>query len=135
MRQVEATVLRYMKPAPHTIGAEQTLRKAHELLTKYQVRHLPVLKGGKLVGILSQRDLAMIERVRSVDVDVVCVDEAMSTEVFSVPSTTPLDVVADEMADKRYGATLVVDDSGVVGILTTVDMCHALADVLRCADA
>ena len=49
-----------MSAGPHTIGREQSLAAAKQLMHKSHVRHLPVLHGGKLVGVLSERDLDVI---------------------------------------------------------------------------
>src|SRR5437879_4833811 len=51
------TIRDYMTPAPHTIGVEQPLAVAAALMQAHHIRHLPVLHGGKLVGILSERDV------------------------------------------------------------------------------
>jgi acetoin utilization protein AcuB len=48
----------FMTTAPHSIGVDQTLAQAHAFLKKHHVRHLPVLSGGSLVGILTERDLS-----------------------------------------------------------------------------
>jgi acetoin utilization protein AcuB len=58
---------KYMSNSPYTIGQEQPFGIAHEVVRQHNVRHLPVLEGGKLVGVLSQRDLHLIETLRDVD--------------------------------------------------------------------
>jgi len=54
---MKTTIQKYMTRALHTIGQEQTLDVAHTVMRQHGIRHLPVLEGGKLVGLLSQRDL------------------------------------------------------------------------------
>ena len=61
------TIDKYMTAVPHTIGAEQTLAKAEKMMNDYKIRHLPVLKGGQLVGILSEGDVRLVESFRDVD--------------------------------------------------------------------
>lgn len=125
----KTTIQQYMTPAPHTIGAEQTLAVASELMHKHKIRHLPVLRGGHVVGILSERDIALVAGLPSVDPAKVAVQDAMSEEVYSVRAETPLDEVAATMAANRYGAALVVGERDhVLGVFTTVDALHALAD-------
>mgnify|MGYP002386212586 CR=1 FL=1 len=85
--------------APHSIGTEQTLAHAHEVLRSHHIRHLPVLQGGKLVGMLTQRDLALVETLKDVDPNSVKVEDAMSGEVYTVSPDAPLDEVVQEMAD------------------------------------
>ena len=97
------------------------------MMRRYGVRHLPVLNGGKLVGVLSQRDLHFIETLSDVDLDTVPVSDAMSPATYTVGPHSSLRGVAAEMADKRYGSAIVVEKDRVIGILTTVDGMRALA--------
>jgi acetoin utilization protein AcuB len=125
------TVAKYMTTQVHTVGAEQTLAHAHGLLLDLGVRHLPVLRGGTLVGMLTERDLALVETFKDVDPKLVLVEDAMSTEVYGVSPAAMLDEVVSEMAERKYGSAVVVDHSKVVGIFTTVDVCRALAELLH----
>ena len=126
----EITVDRFMIHSPHTIGEDQTLRVAHEMMRSYGIRHLPVLRGGKLVGMLSQRDLFFIETLADINPDEVPVGDAMSTDTYAIGPRTTLRKVAAEMADHRYGSAVIVDKDRVVGILTTVDGMRALSMLL-----
>jgi acetoin utilization protein AcuB len=94
------------------------------------VRHLPVLEGGKLVGIVSSRDLYFLETLRDVDPAEVTVEEAMTQTPYVVSAETPLAEVAAAMAEHHYGSAVVTDAHGVAGIFTTVDGMRALAAVL-----
>jgi acetoin utilization protein AcuB len=125
----KTTIREYMTPSPHTIGADQMLDVASELMRKHKIRHLPVLRGGGVVGILSQRDVALISGLPSVTPSEVPVEDVMSEEVYSVGAETPLDEVAATMAAHKYGAALVVAERDhVIGVFTTIDALHALAD-------
>ena len=124
------TIQKYMTAAPHSIGDDQTIAQAQSHMRELRVRHLPVLRGGKLVGVLSERDIALIETLRDVDPQKVTVEDAMSQQVYTVEPTTPLDHVVSEMAEKKYGSAIVVQNHKVVGIFTTVDVCRALAELL-----
>lgn len=115
-----------MTPTPHSVGRDQPLSLAHERMRAYGVRHLPVLDGGKLAGILSQRDALLVETLREVDPATTLVEEAMSTDVYVVAPNTPLKEVATAMADHKYGCAVVVDGSHVLGIFTTIDALRAL---------
>ena len=131
MSKAIPTVRKYMTTTPHTIGRDQTLNFAQNILREHNIRHLPVLEGGKLVGILSERDVALVEALKDVDPAQVEVGDAMSQQVFTVRPDAPLDEVADEMASHKYGSALVVDNGKVVGVFTTVDEMQALSELLK----
>lgn len=125
------TVADVMTVCPHTIGSDQKLAKAHQIMRELGIRHLPVLRGGKLVGVLSQRDLYFLESLAGVDVDIDQVADAMTPDVFTTLPDEPLRNVAREMANKKYGCAVVMDEDGrVLGIFTVTDALRHLADVL-----
>jgi len=125
------TIQKYMTTTPHTIGADQPLARAHAMLREHGIRHLPVRNGGRLVGMLTERDLALIETLKDVDLRSISVEQAMSTGVYEVSPDAPLDEVASEMASKKYGSAVVVQNGSLVGIVTTVDLAFALSELLR----
>jgi acetoin utilization protein AcuB len=125
------TIQKYMTTTPHSIGSEQTIAKAAATMSLHQIRHLPVLHGGQLLGILTDRDIKLIESFRDVDGTKVTVEEAMTERPYTVSPETPLDQVVQTMAEKKYGSAVVVQNQKVVGIFTTVDACQALADLLQ----
>ena len=120
----------FMTPHPHSVGKGQPLSKAHELMREHKIRHLPVLEAGRIVGLLSQRDLHLIETLSDVDPTEVTVEEAMSQEPYTVAPTTPLSEVAGEMARRKLGATVIADGAHVVGMFTTVDALEVLQKAL-----
>jgi acetoin utilization protein AcuB len=124
------TIQKYMTTAPHSIGSEQTIARASEVMKEHQVRHLPVLHGGKLMGILSDRDIRLIESIDD-DASGLAVSEAMTEEPYTVEPDAPLDEVVAEMAEKKYGSAVIMQNNKVVGIFTTVDACQALSELLR----
>jgi acetoin utilization protein AcuB len=124
-------VQKYMTTSPHSIGVDQTLAKAHEMMREHRFRHLPVLAGGKLVGMLTERDLRLVESLKDVDVRKVKVEDAMTSEVHAVSPDAPLDEVVAEMGARKLGSTVVMQNGKVVGILTTVDVCRAFAEMLQ----
>jgi acetoin utilization protein AcuB len=119
----------YMTKAPLTIGAEQTLKTARQLMSQHHVRHLPVLHGGDLVGVLSDREVQSLEALPGSSL--LTVEEAMVPDAYVTPPDAPLDAVAGEMARRRLGSAIVVDGSDVVGVFTAVDAFRALADALN----
>jgi acetoin utilization protein AcuB len=124
------TIEAFMTASPHTIGRDQPLTAAKDVMSRYGVRHLPVLEGGQLVGVVSERDMAFIGSVRDVQASELTVGEAMSPEVYAVSRTELLRNAAANMARHRYGSAIVVDGNRVVGLFTTVDALRALQAVL-----
>src|SRR5262245_8811848 len=120
-----------MTTQPHTIGSDQSIAKAAEFMSEYRIRHLPVLRGGRLLGVLSDRDIKLIESFRDVDASKTSVEEAMTELPYTVDPETPLDEVARTMAEKKFGSAVVMQNYKVVGIFTTVDVCQALAELLQ----
>jgi acetoin utilization protein AcuB len=128
---MKAIIQRYMTRSPHTIGQEQTLEVAHNVMRQHGVRHLPVLEGGKLVGLLSQRDLHLVETLRDVNPATTTVDEAMTTDVYITGPDATLDEVASQMAEHKYGSAVIVERGKVVGMFTTVDALSVLATLAK----
>lgn len=125
------TIQKYMTAMPHTIGKDQTLANAEKMMANYKVRHLPVLEGGQLVGILSDRDVRLVESFRDVDPEKVTVAEAYSSDPYIVKPSAPLNEVCEEMASKRYGCVLIEDNHKLVGIFTWVDALRAFGELLE----
>lgn len=123
-----ATIGEYLTSAPHTIGVDQTIAFARETMRRHRLRHLPVLDAGRLVGVVSERDLAWLEG--RVDAERTAVSEAMTSDPYVVEPTAPLREVAMTMAAGKFGATIVVDHGKVSGVFTTTDAMRALADAL-----
>jgi acetoin utilization protein AcuB len=125
------TISKFMTTTPHSIGRAQTLKVAHDVMHAHHIRHLPVLDGGALVGMLSERDVALVMSMKGVDPHTTTVEDAMTQVVYSVRPEAPLDEVARDMAEHRHGSAVVVSNAKVVGVFTTVDACRALAELLH----
>ena len=125
------SIQKFMTTAPHTIEADRPITEARASFAELNIRHLPVMQGGRLVGVLTARDLALIESIAGADPTQVTVRDAMSTDVYAVSPDASLDEVAREMASKKYGSAVVVQNQKVVGIFTTVDLANALVSLLE----
>lgn len=123
-------IKKYMTTDVQTIGDEQPMASAHNLMRGQHIRHLPVLHQGKVVGIVTDRDLRLVETLSDVDPTKVAVSEAMTSDPYIVSPDASLDEVVATMAAKKYGSAVVCDHGHVVGIFTTVDACSAFAELL-----
>ena len=122
-----------MTPNLHSIGKDQPLAVAHRLMKEHDLRHLPVLESGKLVGLISERDLYYLESVAGVDIERELVEEAMTQDVYCASPDTKLREVVLEMASRKYGCAVAVEGNKPVGIFTTTDAMQLLAAYLQFA--
>ena len=125
------TVQKYMTYVPKSIGYDQTIAQAQEFMRKLHIRHLPVLKAGELVGVITDRDINLVLGFNGVDAETLKVEEAFTPEPYFTTPTAPLNEVVALMAEKKYGCALVVDNGKLVGIFTEVDAYKALAELLE----
>jgi acetoin utilization protein AcuB len=125
------TVHRFMTRHPQTIAPGETLASAHRLMRAHDIRHLPVVDEGKLIGLLSMGDLHLIETLKDVDPEVVQVSEAMTSEVYTVGLHASLQHTAAEMATRKCGAAVVLDRARIVGVFTTIDALRALSALIE----
>jgi acetoin utilization protein AcuB len=119
-----------MTPLPLTIDIEHTLADAESRMLKLQVRHLPVLAGERVVGLLSERDVALAAGL-GMRLEDVSVGAAMSAGPFIVRPDEELDVVLRGMAAQRLGSAVIMQDERVVGVFTTTDALRLLSHLLK----
>jgi acetoin utilization protein AcuB len=121
-------VSRYMSAAPVAVQQRASLSEAIALMQKHDVRHLPVLEASALVGIVSERDLAMAGALVPDAWEELRVAEAMTPKPYSVLPDTPITEVAAQMVEHRYGAAVIVGASDeLLGLFTTADALRVLA--------
>jgi acetoin utilization protein AcuB len=125
--ETPTTVGDHMTPVVHSVGDDQTLAEASLRMQELDVRHLPVMRGSRLVGILSERDIAVLKARSHAYLDELKVADAMTRDPYHVQSKTPLAAVARAMGTHRYGAVVIVDDGELRGIFSTTDGMLALA--------
>ncbi len=127
MNQTQPVIEHFTTSVMVVVDAKQTIAEASRLLRLHGIRHLPVMKDKTPVGVLSERDVFLIESLRDVDPHEVRVEEAMSPELYLVDPEAPIDQVARHMADRHYGCAMVARGEEVFGIFTTTDALRALA--------
>ncbi len=125
------TVSKYMTTTPQTIGTEQPITKADQIMREYHIRHLPVLHGGKLVGLISDRDIKLALTFKDSKAESTLVKDFYQEMPWRVSPSSLLNEVALEMAERKYGSVLVEDNNKLVGIFTATDGLRVLAEVLE----
>ena len=126
------TLATTMTPFPYSIDVNDTLREAMSMMEKQGFHHLPVTEQGKLVGVLSNRDLMFIESPFSnatLD-DELFVKDVYTTRSYVVDIHTPLENVLRVMAEKHLGSALVTKNEKLAGILTHNDVFKRMADII-----
>jgi len=114
-----------------TLSPDETAATALAVCRERRIRYLPVLKGGRLVGIVSDRDLrsstpALGDPSRTAALQEVLVQDVMAPEVVTVLSDDPIELAANTMRERRIGCLPVLEGDELVGILTASDVMDAL---------
>jgi CBS domain-containing protein len=103
-----------MTPRPITIAPTQLVEAAAAMMKSCRVRHLPVMEGAALVGVLSLRDVVAAP-------DRAFVADIMNRKPETVPPTTPLTVACERMLVRHISCLPVVEEPRLAGIFTATD--------------
>ena len=129
-----------MQPEVATLYADDTLDLADGIMRLGRIRHLPVVSGDRVVGVVSQRDLfrAAVSSLLQLGGEAerkwlagIPVKAVMTPNVFTVAPSEPLHVAVRTMIDKRIGCLPVVEDGKLVGLLSESDCLVHLAELLK----
>ena len=114
------------------------LDKAEQLFKKNGIRHIPVIKGDKIIGMLSLTDLLRIsfadgayedeENVETIVYNMFSIQQVMAKNLKSVSPDTMIKEVAEILATKEFHALPVVENEKLVGIVTTTDLIEYLLE-------
>lgn len=104
----------------------QTVADAASLMESHQVRHLPVMSGSHLQGIVSRSDILSARLRHGDNAEGMMLEEISSQDVLQVSPLTPVNDVAAKMLDRRLGSAVVVDGGYVVGVFTSTDALRCL---------
>jgi len=129
MPQIESVMI----APPISIDIGERVRVAQDRMIDHEIRHLPVLDGERLVGIVSDRDIAALEsdpawesRAEELRVRDVC-----TVDFYAVELDAPLDEVLLQMAERRLGSVIVTRKGELAGLFTATDACRCFAEDLR----
>ena len=128
------TIGEVMTSQPHSVNAKDTLQHAQQLMTVHRIRHLPVMSprsSSQVMGMSSDRDLKAACGVPGINPAKIAVENVCHRNPYIVEADTPLSDVVSMMADRHYGSAIVVSQTKLVGIFTTVDACRVLTRLLR----
>jgi len=117
-----------MTPDPIAIRADALASEAADLLDQANIRHLPVLRGNAVAGILSTHDLALY---RAIPDPALTVADLLTDEVLFLGPDAHVEEAIDLLVSYRINAVPVIEQGRLVGIVTTVDLLQLLRSVLR----
>jgi acetoin utilization protein AcuB len=133
------TVSYAMTRDPVTLGPEDSLARALEVMRKHGIRRVPIVLGGTLLGLLVEGDLKRAQPSTLVDsqedfqhvMEGTQIARIMNRELASAREDTPLVEAARTLHATKYGALPVLRDGKLVGILTDNDLLRVLAELLQ----
>jgi len=114
------------------LNRDDDLETAEILFKRHKIRHIPVVNGEVIIGMLSYSDLLRIsfadavfdneEEVDTLVYNMFTIDQVMVKNVVTVPPTATVKDVAKILAEKEFHALPVVEEGSLVGIVTTTDL-------------
>ena len=110
-----------------TVPSTATVADALDMLNAHTIRHLPVVDGGKVVGILSDRDLRLAMTGRP---DETSVSDVLTPDPLTVSSGDIVERAARILVDHNVGCVPVVDDGELVGIVTASDLLRSYVELV-----
>ena len=128
----EPHVKSVMTPFPYFVDLDAPLGEARMLMLRHHVRHLPVVRGHDLTGIVTDRDIKLLlgPELGSPDPRELTVEDAYVDDCYSVDLDARLVDVLSHMANHHIGAALVTKEGRLAGIFTAADACRVFAEHL-----
>jgi acetoin utilization protein AcuB len=128
-------IVSIMTPLPHTIEASRSIHEAKAIMDAEGIRHLPVTSEGRLVGMLSERDLKLafaLAATASGD-EALNVGDVCNLEAYVIEYNTPVDQVLMHLAEFRLSSALITRNGKLVGLVTNTDVYRNYVDLLKAA--
>ncbi|MBS9523788.1 CBS domain-containing protein [Litoribacter ruber] len=128
---MKETVAEIMTAQVITLDEKASLKEAVSLLRKHKIRHLPVINGNRIVGIISRTDInrltfgVLMDNQEDADdtiLDMLTVPQVMSSKPRVVSKSQTVEEVAKIFTSEDFHALPVVDDGELYGIVTTTDV-------------
>ncbi|MEM7181540.1 MAG: CBS domain-containing protein [Spirochaetota bacterium] len=129
MQNTTLLVKDYMTPNPKTIAVSENLMVAENIMMYEGYRHLPVEEEGRIVGVISDRDIKFINYIRGISSRDIIIKDILHRPSYQISPDTPIEEVLESMIQNKYGSAVVVAEEKLLGIFTTIDAMKALKDI------
>lgn len=129
---INVPVEEFTTPDPVTADESMMVDDLRLLMEKHGIRHLPIVRGSTVVGVVSDRDVRLFSGLSAAEKFQVQASDIMAEEPLCVNAATPLDEVAFLMSENKVGSVIVKDEEGeLLGIFTATDALNALIEIVR----
>lgn len=128
MIDATTTVQKYMSASPITISDDLTVHDAACRMFDHRIRHLPVVRDDRLVGIISDGDVAVVNSLPGVEASEVSIGFAMTSGPYTCAPTTSLLEVVRTLRERKIGSAVVMDQGELVGIFSVIDALKVFED-------
>lgn len=134
----KGVVREIMMGSPVTLKPDETLDLANDVISLGRIRHIPIMEDGRLVGVLSERDMmgaatttifGLKRKSKSALLKSVLIKDVMKKKVITVKPDTPIKDAAHLMKEKKIGCVPVVNEGSLVGLVTTTDILRYVENV------
>ncbi len=129
MRGKLPVVREYMTRLPIEFEHCETVGDAIEAMESFGIRHIPVMNGSHLKGLVSQRDILQAQVAHGAATNRLPLKQICQTNLISVTPVTPINEVAELMLASKVGSAIVLDGGFVVGIFTSTDALRVLSEI------
>jgi len=126
-------VAEVMTTFPYSVHPDDPVDGVERLMNEHLIRHVPVQVEGKVIGLISERDLHHLVHgaLPRTDKQRILARAVMLRDPFVVDISASLAAVLEEMAHRHIGCAIVLRHGKLAGIFSTTDACRVLAAVLR----
>lgn len=132
MNQLHLPVEEFTTPNPVTASETTSIDELANLMRRHEVRHLPIVREERVVGIVSDRDLKVVSALTAREKMLLQASDIMVNNPVTVNAGASLDKVAFEMSQNKIGSVIVNDENDqFLGIFTATDALNALIEIIR----
>ncbi len=121
------------------LNVSDSLSKAEKLFKENKIRHIPVMNGNKIIGMLSYTDLLRISFAETIDeddqiidvtvYDVFTIEQVMAKNLICISPDTTIKEAAEILAHREFHALPVTENGNLIGIITTTDLIRYLLNL------